>query len=82
VLIPQADQARREAQAPSSRRLLEDGLSVVVLVVLAAVPLCEFGSRALLHRSLSGSIPLSQHLTLCITFLGAAIAAQRCIVAT
>jgi tripartite ATP-independent transporter DctM subunit len=55
---------------------LEDALSVVALALASAIPLVEVASRELLGVSLPGGTSAVQYLTLCITFLGAALAAR------
>ncbi|MEK7750989.1 MAG: TRAP transporter large permease subunit [Acidobacteriota bacterium] len=59
-------------------RFLKSGeawLSIAVLLTMAALPLTEMVFRKVAGRGLPGSIPVVQHLTLWITFLGAALAA-------
>jgi tripartite ATP-independent transporter DctM subunit len=53
----------------------ERSLSIGVLALMSALPIAEVFGRQLLHRGVPGSIPLVMHLTLWITFLGAALAA-------
>jgi tripartite ATP-independent transporter DctM subunit len=55
---------------------LEDTLAVVALAALAALPVIGLAGRELFSTSLPGSITVVQHLTLWITFLGAALAAR------
>ncbi len=55
---------------------IEDWLSVAVLCLLPLLPLLEIVSRKLFSRGIPGTIPLGQHLTLWIAFLGAALAAR------
>src|SRR5262245_60931059 len=54
----------------------EHSLSIGVLALMAALPIAEIAGRQFLGRGVPGSIPLVQHLTLWITFLGAALAAR------
>ncbi len=54
----------------------EDMIAVAVLTLMSLLPLAEFGARELGSGGVPGSIALVQHLTLCITFLGAALAAR------
>jgi C4-dicarboxylate transporter, DctM subunit len=55
---------------------LENGLSIAVLAAMFLLPLLEIVGRLLLGRGIPGSIPLVQHLTLWIAFLGAGLAAR------
>ena len=55
---------------------LENGLSIGVLAAMSLLPLLEIAGRSLIGRGVPGSIPLVQHLTLWIAFLGAALAAR------
>lgn len=55
---------------------IEGWASMLVLVAMAALPLIEIAGRKLAGHGIPGSIPIVQHLTLLITFLGAALAAQ------
>ena len=57
-------------------RSLENGLSVVALGFMTAVPIAEAIGRETVGRGVTGSIPLVQHLTFLITFLGAALATR------
>jgi len=57
-------------------RSLEDGLSIGVLALMTAVPIMEVVGRETFGRGVTGSIPLVQHLTFLITFLGAALATR------
>lgn len=54
---------------------VEERASLAVFALMAALPLIEIAGRMLLGRGISGSIPVVQHLTLWITFIGAALAA-------
>ena len=56
---------------------LENGLAVAVLTVIAVLPVLELLGRELLDFRIPGSIPVVQHLTLWITFIGAALAARE-----
>ena len=47
-----------------------------VLAAMSLLPLLEIAGRSLIGRGVPGSIPLVQHLTLWIAFLGAALAAR------
>lgn len=55
---------------------VEAWLSVGVLISMATLPLVEIAGRKFLGRGIPGSIPIVQHLTLWITFLGASLAAK------
>ena len=61
-----------QARAPR----IETLLSVAALAVMTALPLAEIVSRKFLGRGVPGSAPVVQHLTLCVAFLGAALAAR------
>ena len=54
----------------------EDSLAVAVLVLLATLPVIGLAGRELFNTGIPGSISVVQHLTLWITFLGAALAAR------
>lgn len=58
------------------RHLLEDAVALVVLGLMAALPLIEVGIRELFGGGFAGSISFVQHMTLWISFLGAALAAR------
>jgi len=58
-------------------RRFESGLAGLALVVMATLPLAEVGLRALFGIGIPGSLPFVQHLTLWVTFLGAALAARE-----
>jgi tripartite ATP-independent transporter DctM subunit len=55
---------------------LESALALAILATMAVVPLLEVVAREWLGGGIPGSIPLVQHLTLWISFLGAALAAR------
>jgi tripartite ATP-independent transporter DctM subunit len=55
---------------------LEDAIVIAVLALMTAIPLLEIVGRKWLGGGIPGSVPLVQHLTLWITFLGAALAAR------
>jgi tripartite ATP-independent transporter DctM subunit len=55
---------------------IEDVVAVAVLAVIVALPIVEFAAREFLGVSVRGAISAAQHLTLSITFIGAAIAAR------
>lgn len=55
---------------------IENSFSVALLVVMSLLPLLEIAGREMFGRGIPGSIPIVQHLTLWIAFLGAALAAR------
>ena len=55
---------------------VEDGLTVAALGAMALLPILEIALRRLFRFGVPGSILIVQHLTLVVTFLGAAIAAR------
>ena len=55
---------------------VENWISIAILAAMAALPMMEVVSRELLGRSISGTIPLVQHLTLWIALAGAALASR------
>jgi len=57
-------------------RCTEDAISIAALGIMALLPVVEVAGRALGGQGISGSIPLVEHLTLCIALLGAALAAR------
>ena len=61
----------------SAVRSFESGLAGLSLVLMAILPLAEAGLRAVLGVGIPGSLPFVQHLTLWVTFLGAALAARE-----
>ena len=60
----------------STRDKLENLFSVAILMVMALLPVLEVIGRKFVGRGISGSIPLVEHLTLWIAFLGAMLAAR------
>ncbi len=56
---------------------LERLLAIVILVAMTLLPLIEIVARKLFAGGIPGSIPLVQHLTLMITFVGAVLAAHN-----
>jgi C4-dicarboxylate transporter, DctM subunit len=58
------------------RHRLEDGVCLVVFGLMGALPLVEVVAREGFGMGLAGSIPIVQHMTLWISFLGAALAAR------
>lgn len=65
-----------QPERPSRLPRLETGLSAGALALMTLLPLAEIASRKLAGRGLPGSAPVVQHLTLCVAFLGAALAAR------
>ncbi|MEE9230555.1 MAG: TRAP transporter large permease subunit [Acidobacteriota bacterium] len=61
---------------PGLRCRVENSLSIAVLAAMCLLPVLEVGSRLFRGRSIAGTIPLVEHLTLWIAFLGAALAAR------
>ena len=57
-------------------RSVENLLLLAVLGGLSLLPLAELLSREGIGQSISGSVPIVQHLTLWMTFLGATLAAR------
>ena len=57
-------------------RRLEHGLAAGILVAMAVLPLVEVAGREIFGRGIPGAIPLVQHLTLWVAFVGAALAAS------
>lgn len=53
---------------------IEDGFAVAVLGLIALTPIIEVVGREGFGHSVPGTIPIVQHMTLWITFLGAALA--------
>ena len=51
-------------------------MSIAVLALMTAVPIADVMAREFFGHSLTGSIPLVEHLTFLITFLGAALATR------
>lgn len=64
------------ASALTWLRRIEDGLAVTVLSVMVSLPLAQFAVREFFGQSLSGTMPVVQHLTLWATFVGAVLAAR------
>ena len=57
-------------------RRVEHGLAAGILVAMAVLPLVEVAGREIFGRGIPGAIPLVQHLTLWVAFVGAALAAS------
>jgi tripartite ATP-independent transporter DctM subunit len=54
----------------------ENAVAVAVLALMSVLPLVEVVLREALGTGLAGSIPIVQHMTMWISFLGAALAAR------
>src|SRR5262245_5523654 len=54
---------------------LEKGLSITAFAFMVALPIANLVGREVLGRGVSGTLPLIQHLTFCVAFLGAVFAA-------
>ncbi len=55
----------------------ENSAAGAILIALVLLPLAEIAGRLVFGRGITGSIPIVQHLTLWIAFLGAALAARE-----
>jgi C4-dicarboxylate transporter, DctM subunit len=64
------------AEGTTSSSRYETWLSVFAMAAMALLPVIEILSRKFVGRGLPGTAPLVQHLTLCVAFIGAAIAAR------
>ncbi|MBI5497846.1 MAG: TRAP transporter large permease subunit [Deltaproteobacteria bacterium] len=58
-------------------RRAEDILASALLVAMAVLPIIEMAARRLRHEGIPGTPLLVQHLTLCIAFVGAGLAARE-----
>ncbi|MFB3830050.1 MAG: TRAP transporter large permease subunit [Bryobacteraceae bacterium] len=63
------------AEQPHRPTRAEAALALAGLALMSALPLAEIAGRKVLGRGIPGSIPIVQHLTLWITFIGAGMAA-------
>jgi len=61
----------------SLARLAENGIASTALLLMAFLPIAEAGMRLVFGIGIPGSFPFVQHLTLWVTFLGAALAARE-----
>lgn len=61
----------------SALRVTENGLASFALLAMAFLPIAEAVLRLTLGIGIPGSFPFVQHLTLWVTFLGAALAARE-----
>lgn len=52
-------------------------VATAALAAMAVLPIAELVTRVLFHRGFPGSGPFTQHLTLWVAFLGAALAARE-----
>ena len=66
-----------DTHRPPSGSAPERILAIVILAAMTALPLIEIVARKVLEGGIPGSIPLVQHLTLLITFVGAVLAAHN-----
>ncbi len=69
-------QTMETTQTYSRKDKLENLFSVSVLLAMALLPVLEIVGRKFFGRGIPGSIPLVEHLTLWIAFLGAMLAAR------
>ena len=65
-----------ESKPTSLFARVENALAIAVLTVMSIMPLAEIIGRKWLGGGIPGSFPIVQHLTLWITFVGAALAAR------
>ncbi len=56
-------------------RTVEHALSTGALALMCAIPVAALVGREILGHGVTGAKPLAEHLTFCLTFLGAALAA-------
>ncbi len=61
----------------SMARLAENGIASTALLAMAFLPIAEAGMRLVFGIGIPGAFPFVQHLTLWVTFLGAALAARE-----
>lgn len=72
------DRLRRIGVAiQSSTSTVEHGFVALALLAMVALPIIEVVGRALIGATVPGSIDYVRHMTLWVTFLGAAIAATQ-----
>ena len=64
-----------KAATLSAGRYLEQSIPTAAFALLVAIPIANLVGREFLGRGVSGALPLVQHLTFCVTFLGAVVAA-------
>ena len=65
-----------ETEQHSGSNKVENTLSIALLAAMSLLPLIEIAGRTMVGQGIPGSIPLVEHLTLWIAFLGAALAAR------
>lgn len=65
------------SSARSFVRLVEGGIASFALLAMAFLPIAEAALRLVFGVGIPGSFPFVQHLTLWVTFLGAALAARE-----
>ena len=58
-------------------RVAEEWVACAALLIMASLPVIEAFLRTVTDSGLPGSLPIVQHLTLWVTFLGAALAARE-----
>ena len=74
---PRASSLFMEKTDQNSRtNKVENTLLIVLLAAMSLLPLIEIAGRTMVGQGIPGSIPLVEHLTLWIAFLGAALAAR------
>lgn len=56
-------------------RTVEHALSAATLALMCSIPVAALMGREILGHGVTGAKPLAEHLTLCLTFFGAALAA-------
>ncbi|MCK5622104.1 MAG: TRAP transporter small permease, partial [Alphaproteobacteria bacterium] len=66
----------QSAQRPPLFHRLENALAVAVLALIVTLPVVELAGRELFETGIPGSISIVQHMTLWVTFVGAALAAR------
>ena len=64
-------------EVPPLHHRAENLLATVLLGLMAVLPLIEMVTRRLRHEGIPGTPLLVQHLTLCVAFVGAAVAARE-----
>ncbi len=78
-VIPSEARPPQQASAGPLRALhqVENAFAALCLAVMALLPIFEILGRAGLGRGIPGGLPIVQHLTLWVGFLGAALAARE-----
>ena len=68
-----------DSEAPrwTVARVIEGGVASFALLAMAFLPIAEAALRLIFGVGIPGSFPFVQHLTLWVTFLGAALAARE-----